>query len=197
MVAEEPYGLPSDIYSLGVVFVEMFQGVMRFDRDKAALAYIQEVRGKMSDAKPLPALLRAMLHSDPTQRPTARAALDSDAFKKFKIDESQFQVVHKKRLRPEDDALGKKKAAKKGRDDFEKVYNAFEFSNPLTIQAARTYAEKTSIRPEYCMVLASRMYEEDLVAMSYACERWPSFHPEIYRVAELAIFSAMDYCLYI
>jgi serine/threonine protein kinase len=72
----EEYGVRADIWSAGVVLLEMFMdSVMSCERDKAAYAMIESLKAQRPAAKPVTGLLRAMLATDPEQRPTASQAL--------------------------------------------------------------------------------------------------------------------------
>eukprot|EP00051_Salpingoeca_urceolata_P004960 m.69196 g.69196 ORF g.69196 m.69196 type:complete len:256 (+) comp13962_c0_seq2:741-1508(+) len=195
VVREEGYGYPSDVYALGVVFLELFHGVLdRFDRDKAALAYVADMREKMSD-KPLPALLKALLHPDADQRPTPAEAMQLAVFANLKEKTPPFVKVHNKLVRLDKASAKKAKGAK--RDSFELLHERLEMSNPLTIEAARAYEKASWALPRYCLVLASKMYEEDLVTMGFVQSVLPDFDVDAYRQAELLIFRAMEFCLYI
>lgn len=71
----ENYGVKADVWSMGVIFLELFNGTaLDADKDKHALSQIEEIKAKLSD-KPLPSLLKAMLEVDPEQRVSAAEAL--------------------------------------------------------------------------------------------------------------------------
>jgi len=65
---KETYGLVSDVYSLGVVFLELFDGILKIDKDKAAFRYVEEIRLKLSKTQPLPQLLYKMLEPNPKKK---------------------------------------------------------------------------------------------------------------------------------
>lgn len=87
---EEPYGFPSDLYSIGVILLELVRDqCLETFRDKAAFKLVQEESAKLPD-QPFPNLIRKLLEIDPANRPTARDALSNPVFEKF-----GFQVHHK------------------------------------------------------------------------------------------------------
>ena len=87
VVDEKPYGLPSDLWSVGVVLLEMLQGkCFESFKDKGALKEIAQCLDSLPDA-PFPTLLRGLLETDPSKRWTARQALSCDLFAKFNLSE--------------------------------------------------------------------------------------------------------------
>ena len=75
IVNGEAYGVKADVFSLGVVLLELFHGeALDAWKNKHALKQLEEIKAKLSD-KPLPSLLKAMLEVDPEQRVSAEEAL--------------------------------------------------------------------------------------------------------------------------
>ena len=85
---EEPtYGRPVDLYSVGVVLLEVWQdALLEAQKNSHALKQIEAALSAMAE-KPFPSLLRNLLQVDPKQRWTAREALRSDAFAKLNLAE--------------------------------------------------------------------------------------------------------------
>lgn len=76
IVNGESYGVKADVFSMGVVFLELFTGEeLDAWKDKHALAMLAEKREKLKDDKPIPKLLKAMLDFDPETRVSAAEAL--------------------------------------------------------------------------------------------------------------------------
>ena len=71
VVAREAYGLPSDLWSVGVVLLELLLGELDADRDKAAARLIEEQKAALPDS-PFAALVRALLEVDVERRATAQ-----------------------------------------------------------------------------------------------------------------------------
>lgn len=82
VVAREEYGLPSDLWSVGVVLLESIIGELTVDRDKAALRLIEEKKKSLPDS-PFVTLVRGLLETDANKRLTAREALALPVFEKF------------------------------------------------------------------------------------------------------------------
>lgn len=88
VVDEKEYGLPSDLWSVGVVLLEMLQGkCIEAFKDKGAIEQISQRLNSLPEGQPFPTLLRGLLEPDPTKRWTAREALNCDLFAKFKLAE--------------------------------------------------------------------------------------------------------------
>lgn len=86
------YSIISDIWSLGVVFVEILTDYDHVDHvissnpnkiggNKGVLEYLE---GKFPDLVDFIALIRQMLKKDPEERPTAKMALDHKWFAQYK-----------------------------------------------------------------------------------------------------------------
>jgi serine/threonine protein kinase len=84
VVEREPYGFPSDLWSVGVVLLEVLRGsCLECFKDKTAFKQVDEALSKLPDDQPFPNLVRGLLEKDPSRRWTARQALESPAFQKF------------------------------------------------------------------------------------------------------------------
>lgn len=96
VVDEKPYGLPSDLWSVGVVLFEMLQGqCIESVKDKGAIQAISHRLNSLPEGQPFPALLRGLLEPDPLKRWTARQALNCDLFTKFHFsNEPKFKSFH-------------------------------------------------------------------------------------------------------
>merc|ERR1740133_585052 len=59
VVEEEPYGLPSDLWSVGVVLLELLQGkCIESFKDKGALEFISQQLEILPKGQPFPSLIR-------------------------------------------------------------------------------------------------------------------------------------------
>ena len=75
IVNGEAYDCKADVFSMGVVLYEMFNGEgLTAYKNKHALQQLEAIRAKLSD-KPVPAMLKAMLAFDPAERVSAAEAL--------------------------------------------------------------------------------------------------------------------------
>ena len=92
VVAREKYGLPSDMWSVGVVLLESLIGELTVDRDKAAAKLIEEKKEALPDS-PFATLIRGLLEVDVEKRLTARDALALPIFKKFGLEVPPVRLV--------------------------------------------------------------------------------------------------------
>jgi hypothetical protein len=72
-----------------------------------------------------------------------------------------------------------------------------EFSNPMTQAAAKVYQRASGAPVEYCMIMAGRLYEAELLSMGAVEDYLEDFDLDDYVDYELKIFKAMNYCLFI
>jgi len=171
VVEEQPYGLPSDLWSVGVVLLELLQGkCIESLKDKGAMAYISQQLENLPQGQPFPSLIRGLLEPDPIKRWTARTAINCDLFSKFGLSEASnpktFHRISLKSALPieadenEDDysfvgeeinnnqrrsGSGKKRTNSvllKRSKFIRKVCNWMEWENPLTASAAMLYSSQ-------------------------------------------------------
>lgn len=88
-VNNQPYGLPSDMYSVGVALLELLRGkCIESFKDKGAAVIVENALQELPD-QPFANLVRGLLEHDPAARLTAKTALDygkdSGLFAKFGI----------------------------------------------------------------------------------------------------------------
>jgi serine/threonine protein kinase len=84
VVDEEPYSFPADLWSVGVVLMELLRGSMlEAVKDKGATHLIAQYLEELPKEQPFPELIRGLLQVDPSERWTARRALQCDLFQKY------------------------------------------------------------------------------------------------------------------
>eukprot|EP00586_Coscinodiscus_wailesii_P007967 CAMPEP_0172521432 /NCGR_PEP_ID=MMETSP1066-20121228/292576_1 /TAXON_ID=671091 /ORGANISM="Coscinodiscus wailesii, Strain CCMP2513" /LENGTH=488 /DNA_ID=CAMNT_0013304345 /DNA_START=218 /DNA_END=1681 /DNA_ORIENTATION=+ len=123
VTCRKPYGLPSDMWSVGVVLLELLQNkilpaetdrtashlidvgkgalprellqnkILPAETDRTASHLIDVGKGALPRDKPLPDLVRGLLDVEPSTRLTAREALSSDVFRSFGHDAPPVCVV--------------------------------------------------------------------------------------------------------
>lgn len=93
VVNRESYGLESDLWSVGVVLLEMIQQkTLEVEKNKDAFRLIDEAKETMPD-QPLPNLVRGLLEKDPAKRLSAREALQSPLFYKFGLEVPPVKII--------------------------------------------------------------------------------------------------------
>ncbi len=107
VVARENYGLPSDLWSVGVVILETLIGELSVDRDKAAARLIEEKKESLADS-PFATLVRGLLDKDVNQRLTAREALSLPVFEKFGLVIPPVRIIDIDSAFPTDDDVDAK-----------------------------------------------------------------------------------------
>jgi serine/threonine protein kinase len=103
VVNQQPYGLASDMWSVGVILLELLQGkLLEAHKDSVALKLIEEALQKLPADQPFPNLIRGLLETDPTKRWTAQQALESPVFTKFPfpLHERTFAKINLKEALP-------------------------------------------------------------------------------------------------
>lgn len=237
VVAREQYGLPSDLWSVGVVLLESMIGELTVDRDKAAARLIEETKDSLPDS-PFVTLIRGLLETDAEKRLTAREALALPIFQKFGLAIPQVQTIDvnaafttddddEAKIKTQENALrtidGNKKRPSSKQQKLsprerlvQKLCHELECKNPKTEIASLMFATKMDELDDElddiansqtlldCVVLASRFYEEELICLEELEEDDGGYYPsfknfevETFRDNEMAIFSSMDYSLYI
>lgn len=194
------YNKSCDIYSLGVVFIEMFNGLLKINKDKQAQEYVTSLLTKLSD-KPLPTLLKKMLEPDIKARITAEEAMKLPLFHNLKKNEI-IKVVNKRvnvRIIVPIMSKKEKKKHKVVKDLIHTKWVQLQYSNNLTKDAARYYYEKTNNEVDqlHCLILAGKLYEKDLLSMNKIIECIPSFDITSYVKSEQIILLACNFCLFI
>lgn len=189
---EEPtYGKPMDLWSVGVVLLELWLGsLLDAQKNSHALRLIQTKLAELPE-KPFPELLRSLLQEDPSVRYSARQALQSNVFAKADLVEPPRRLVHVSTSLPLDYGVdeggnvfsnqenrpnSRKPKPSKRRQLIERLCNELGGAeNPLTIPAALEYSvqmeqlddnvdninESTVLLD--CVLLAFRFWERELV----------------------------------
>lgn len=238
VVAREKYGLPSDLWSVGVVLLESLIGELTVDRDKAAARLIEEKKEALPES-PFATLVRGLLKTDADERLSAREALALPIFEKFGLEAPPVRLVDVRAAfstgEEEDDSESnaydaalkpingnrRKSSLKPPKLSprerlIKKLCGELKCVNPKTEAAAAAYAkEMEQLDDEMddiastqtlldCVVVASRFYEEELTCLEELVEDDGEYYPsfgdfdlETFRDNETAIFSIMDYSLYL
>jgi serine/threonine protein kinase len=191
VVACEPYGLSSDLWSVGVILLEMVQNhTLEATKNKEGYKLIEQAKQKLPD-QPFPNLVRRLLTVDPHERISARQALESPLFKKFGLDVPPVRLVDIHAALPldEGDAFIENVKPTKNANKREKknpllvkrqktirmLCNELECGHPMTPYAAFVYSQQMYLQIDDtlddlsqsqilldCVVLASKFFEVEV-----------------------------------
>lgn len=192
VVANEPYHFPSDMYSVGVVLLEILRGrTLEVNKDKESSKLIMKSLEELPD-QPFANLVRGLLEIDPKKRLSANAALESEVFVKFGISEQASKKHDITRINimqalPFDDyeendpstsnilpmEAFKDKTLLKRIKLIYRIMNELGCENPLTSQAALMYSQQLSQLEDCdnlkesqalcdCVVLAHKFFEKEI-----------------------------------
>eukprot|EP00924_Labyrinthula_sp_SR-Ha-C_P015559 maker-scaffold_4-snap-gene-3.6-mRNA-1 protein AED:0.18 eAED:0.19 QI:0/0/0/1/1/1/2/0/399 len=206
------YSFNSDVYSLGVVFLELFLGrVLAVERDKAAFSLILDLKKNVdekSEKRQIGRVILRMLESDISKRGQAGNLLDMEPLNSFNrekivdLNSKKFIGVRGDRIEGDSRKLGEIKKLV-----FSEVWANFlrlEFERWETLWAGHVYycnilrrddIEDRESFPPYCLILASKIYELQQYDQEGLEEL--DINMDIYIEAEKNIFLAMDCNLYV
>jgi serine/threonine protein kinase len=212
VLESEPYGCPADLWSVGVVLLELLSGSPSpVQKEKHAGSWVEATLKSLPPDQPFPALVRMLLKPDPRQRWTARQALGHDLFSKFGLSPPclppvPIDIAAALPLDLEDATVPRRR-----RERVEKACRYLESENPTTAVAALEYAAALAQLDDaiddpksplilHCVVLAYRFHEVhvlDLEGLDEAVkgpfETWTLAD---YVDEESTIFMLLDFCLY-
>lgn len=234
VIESKPYGFKSDLWSVGVILLEMIQNhTIQAEKNKEALRMVEVAKTNLPD-QPLPNLVRGLLTVDPEQRLSARQALDSPLFVKFGFaippvtivdidgalplatyDEDIENAVENRT--PNIGTNGNKPAQKKmvamrqrRENMIQNLCSDLDLKHPMTVQAALCYAQQLYQLDDTidnlsesqglldCVVLASRLFEVDLLDLNEVpgcCDSFSDWDLAQYLDTEATLWMLMDYCL--
>jgi serine/threonine protein kinase len=188
VVACEPYGLSSDLWSVGVILLEMVQNhTLEATKNREGYKLIEEAKQKLPD-QPFANLVRRLLTVDPHERISARQALESPLFQRFGLDIPPVRVIdiHSALPLEEGDAFIENVKPTKNSNMREKknpllvkrqktirmLCNELQCEHPMTPYAAFVYSQQMYLQIDDtiddlsqsqilldCVVLASKFFE--------------------------------------
>ena len=188
---EDSYNERSDLWSLGVVLLEMVRGeTIQAVKTNQAMTVIQEALAALPEDKPFPTLLRKLLQKNPADRWTARECLEqmsTTLFSKLEEPIPKRATVSLKDALPldfisgQDDENTAPKTVKKGKKNkmdpvlqkriqtVRKLCNELECEHPMSIQAALTYCQCMLELDEELDDLSSSQTLLDCVVLAHKC----------------------------
>lgn len=212
VLESEPYGCPADLWSVGVVLLELLSGSLGpVQKEKHAGSWIESTLKSLPPDQPFPDLVRMLLQPDPCQRWTARQSLGHDLFLKFglsppSLPPAPIDIAAALPLDLEDVAVPRRR-----RERVEKACRYLECENPLTAVAALEYAAALAQLDDaiddaksplilHCVVLAYRFHEVHVLDLEELDEAvkgpFVAWTLSDYVDEESTIFMLLDFCLY-
>ena len=189
--SEGSYNERSDLWSLGVVLLEMVRGeTIQSLKTNQAMTMIQEALAKLPQDKPFPALLRKLLQKNPADRWTARECFEqmsTTLFSKLEEPVPKKVTISLKGALPlefmsgEDDENTAPKTVKKGKKNkmdpvlqkriqtIRKLCNELQCEHPMSIQAALTYCQCMLELDEDLDDISSSQTLLDCVVLAHKC----------------------------
>ena len=166
----------ADLWGAGVIFMELCEGRrLPVERDKAAIRLIRQKREQLSKEKPLPFLILSLLQDSPSARSSAE-----DLLKR-----SPFVAEHKVAL-PNSEAIASSRITQDLSCSPLKFFNdngvrvtaksicracrAIQSEVPQAAVAAQVYASLHNINEAHAVVIASKIYEHDVLPDQQMCQ---------------------------
>jgi serine/threonine protein kinase len=225
IVELEPYGLPSDLWSVGVVLLELLMDEqLKVVKDRQAFTAIEVALEKMSMEQPFPCLLRGLLNKDQTERLTARGAIAHSLFQKFDmtvpgvhnidIGKALPYEMHNEEENSSPNLVAERqneRSIEKRRKMVSRICRELNVANPATLHAALEYCQQytqldDSVDDEgsmtllHCVLVAHRFFEVEMLDLNELEEHekgtFADFTLDEFIEDEETIFMLMDYCLY-
>jgi serine/threonine protein kinase len=221
---QKPYGKPMDLWSVGVVLLELLLNQsIEGTKHKQVIEAIEQALDSLPNGQPFPDLVRSLLRTDASERLTARQALQHPLFvEKFDFPVPDVSLVHVATALPYDEALGensspnqarKKSSKRKERlASIERICQKLGSEQKLTRQAALEYSEQLEQLDDSigdlaqsqslldCVVLAHRFFELEVLDLQGLNDEhsglFASWSLEDYVDNEATIFMMLDFCLY-
>ena len=209
--SDEPYSYPSDVYSTGIVLLELLRGsLLMAEKNKQSLAEVQDAISDIDVSKPFGMLVQECLQVDPTVRPTATGALRHQLFSKFGLEPPLAQKrVHIPTAIPyDDDGEVEKKHRQRRLKAVNKVFHSqlnVSCQHPWTRLAALEYSQQFEQMDAVedgsqamidCCILAYRLFELEVLDLAELDEQLPSWCLDEYIDNEATLFMLLDHCLY-
>lgn len=161
IVEKKTYSLPSDLWSVGVILLEMLQNhTLEALKNKEGFKQIEELKQKLPD-QPFANLVRGLLRQDPEARLTARQALESRLFSKFGLEVPPVRLINVHAALPLENgeeeeylienAKPNKSAGKKAKKNpvlvkrmklIRKLCNELDCKHPMTAYAALVFSQQ-------------------------------------------------------
>ena len=201
------YDCKADVWSMGVVFYEMFNGKMLEEvKDKHAFALLEKVSAKLSEKHPVPATMKRMLQVDPAERASASEALVCI------LPASKVDLPQRGRLM---DMAGllllvNENAAVAGPEIAceltpSRACELLGVMSGIAARAAESYWRRSvcarslgAVGAAICALIASKIYEVDLHSSDDIADLHPclsDYDVDDYAGDEMSILNELEFCL--
>lgn len=194
------YDCKADVWSMGVVFYELFNGKMLEEvKDKHAFVLLEKVSAKLSNKHPVPATMKQMLQMDPETRASAKEAL------------ALFLAAGSVELPPRGRLLDMAALDAAAGVQYPCELTPARACELLGIvstgaaRAAESYWRRSacaralgSAGAATCALIASKIYEVDLHSSDELVDLHPSlsdYDAADYTIAERSILNELEFCL--
>jgi len=223
ILADEPYGLKVDLWSVGVIFLEILQNhTLIAEKNREAERLIVQAKESLPD-QPFANLIRGLLKLDPCKRLSARGALESSLFAKFGLLVPPVKLLEIEVALPiengdEDENTQQVMKAQKPMlskvlerriKTIRKICHEIDAQHPMTALTAFCYCERFfQLDDEIdnlsksqglldCVLLASKYWELELPSFRdlEGNGSFSNWSIEEYEDNEATIWMMMDYCL--
>lgn len=225
ILADESYSLKADLWSVGVIFLELLQNhTLVAEKNKEAERRIAEAMQTLPD-QPFANLIRNLLKVNPRQRFSARQALQSPLFRKFNLSIPPVKLLDIETALPIEKDTGEQSSQSEGQNRstftnldsilerrtkaIQRICHEIGAEHPMTVLTAMCYSEilfqlddeidnqNRSQGLLDCILLASKYWDTEI----------PNFHDlegtgsfckwtiGEYEDTEATIWMLMDYCL--
>ena len=197
------YNCKADVWSMGVVFYELFNGKMLEEvKDKHAFALLEKVRAKLSEKHPVPATMKRMLHVDPVKRASASEAL-ACILPAGKVDLPQRgRLMDMAGLLLNEAVDGAQVSCELTPS---RACELLGIMSGVAARAAESYWRRSvcarSLGPvgaAICALIASKIYEVDLHSSDEIADLHPclcDYDTNAYAGDELSILNELEFCL--
>lgn len=201
------YDCKADVWSMGVVFYEMFNGKMLEEvKDKHAFALLEKVSAKLSEKHPVPATMKRMLQVDPVERASASEALVCI------LPASKVDLPQRGRLM---DMAGllilvNENAVVAGAEIAceltpSRACELLGIMSGVAARAAESYWRRSvcarslgAVGAAICALIASKIYEVDLHSSDEIADLHPclcDYDADDYACDEMSILNELEFCL--
>ena len=183
------YGTKADAYSAGVMMYELLNNTMlSAGNDKHAFKEVQEVRGRLSQTKPVPKVMAALLDPNPETRMNCEQALVYLQGEGYGV-----RGTHPK---PPGMWVAERPAIKPCHG-LQKAFREIDCGSAMVLDAAWHIQKATGAHPAECVFLAHKMFDGELINGHELVEgNMVEGLDDSYTEAEMGMLEKMQFDIY-